>query len=221
MAVESTSYRHAEHEAVEVVAGGSLAETIGGAGAVVLAILALAGILPGYLAAVATIGVGAALLFEGASIATEFQTLRHDVATNRTEASELGGGMTAETLAGLAGVALGILSLLGIAPTTLMAVALIVSGGGLLLGSAATNRLNGLRIRGAVSDTARTVAQASVETASGAQVLVGAGGVVLGILALVGLAPATLIAVGMLSLGASVLFSGSAVGGKMLAILQH
>ena len=221
MAVEATSYRHAEHEAVEVVAGGSLAETIGGAGAVVLAILALAGILPGPLAAVATIGVGAALLFEGASIAAEFQALRLDVVSNRTEASELGGGMTAETLAGLAGVALGILALLGLAPTTLMAVALIVFGGGLLLGSVATARLNDLKIRGEVSDTARTVARASVETASGAQILVGAGGVVLGILALVGLAPATLIAVGMLSLGASVLFSGSAVGGKMLAILQH
>jgi len=204
---------------LEFVAGGSVAETVGGAGAVVLAILALAGILPAYLAAIATIAVGAALLFEGAAVAGRYRDLLKRVSENEIEATELGGGVSAEALGGLAGIALGILALLGVAPMALMSVAMIVLGGALLLSAGTTARLNDLHLRRTTSDTVRMIARDAVSTAAGTQVLAGAAGIVLGILALQGLASVVLIDVAALSLGASVLLTGTALGGKMMAAL--
>jgi len=221
MSVDATGYTHQEEQAVEFLAGGSLAEVIGGAGAVVLAILGLAGILPEALTAISVIALGAALLFKGAAIAAKASELRHDLVASRVEEVELEGGMTAETLSGIAGIALGILSLLGVVPMVLMPVSLLAFGGGLLFASAANAELNELAIHGDASDRERKLIRASVKTASGSEVLVGLGAVVLGILALVGLAPLTLTLVGVLSLGGAVLFAGSALGGKMMAILRH
>jgi hypothetical protein len=55
-----------------------------------------------------------------------------------------------------------------------------------------------------------------VSASIGAEVLAGLGAAVLGILALVGLAPVILTLVAMLTLGVTVLLSGSSFGGKML-----
>jgi hypothetical protein len=54
-------------------------------------------------------------------------------------------------------------------------------------------------------------------SASSGQMLIGLGAVVLGILAVIGLSSLTLVLIGLLSLGASALFSGSAHGTRMLA----
>ncbi len=196
-----------------------MAETIGGAGAVVLAILALAGLLPAYLAAIATIAVGAALLFEGAAVAGRYRDLLKRVSENEIQATELGGGVSAESLGGLAGIALGILALLGVAPMALMSVAMIVLGGALLLSAGATSRLNHLQMRKNTSPMAQMVAREAVSTAAGTQVLAGAGAIVLGILAVQGIAALVLVDVAALALGASVLLSGTALGGKMIAAL--
>lgn len=196
-----------------------MAETIGGAGAVVLAILALAGLLPAYLAAIATIAVGAALLFEGAAVAGRYRDLLKRVSENEIQSTELGGGVSAESLGGLAGIALGILALLGVAPMALMSVAMIVLGGALLLSAGATSRLNHLRMGKNASPMAQLVAREAVSTAAGTQVLAGAGAIVLGILAVQGIASLVLVDVAALALGASVLLSGTALGGKMIAAL--
>jgi len=206
---------------VEFLAGGSLSEVIGGAAAVVLAILALAGVLPESLAAIAIIALGAAMMFKGGAVAARLAELNQELMTGTAEEAELAGGMTAETMTGIAGIVLGILALLGVAPMALMAVSLLVFGGGLLFASAANSELNELRIGGDASYRERKVLHASVSVASGSEVLVGLGAAVLGILALVGLAPLTLTLVGLLSIGASVMFAGSALGGKMAAILRH
>ena len=50
--------------------------------------------------------------------------------------------------------------------------------------------------------------------ASGTQMLIGVTAIVLGILALIGVDPLTLSLVGLLAVGASILFSGSAVSGR-------
>ena len=54
-----------QRQSAKVVAGGSIIEAIAGLAAVALSIIALAGVLPGYLAAIATIAVGVALLAQG------------------------------------------------------------------------------------------------------------------------------------------------------------
>jgi len=210
-----------EKKAMKIVAGGSLAQGFVATGAVALAIVGLAAFHTYWMAAIATILVGVALIFEGTGIATRFSTLLHDTDTGRFGAIELGGGMTAEMLGGVAGLALGILSLAGLAPMILMPVAAMVFGVTLVLGLGATARLNHLHIE-KVCDSAesRYVARTLVKSAEGVQMLFGLGSVVLGILALIGMTPLILSMVAILAVGFSSILSGSAVGGRMLSSLH-
>src|SRR5262249_49092212 len=125
---------------------GATTEAIGAAAAIVLAIIALAGALPVPLMSIATIVLGAALLMDAAAIGARSYGLTHASWSDepRDARIELGGGLSAGLLAGIAGVVLGILALLGLAPVSLCSVALIVFGGGMLLGSAAKGRLTSL-----------------------------------------------------------------------------
>lgn len=220
MATVETRHWHEIETSGEVVAGGSIAEIVGGGGAVVLAILGLAGLAPFYMLAVGTIAVGAALLLAGGAVAVRHQKIAEETATSRTPSQMFSVGMTAEAFAGTVGIVLGILALLDVVPEILAPVAMIVFGGGLLIGSATTARLNALAADyESATETARRVARESVSAAAGVQVLVGTGAATLGILALIGMAPMTLSLVAILSVATSVLLSGTAVGGKMMATL--
>jgi hypothetical protein len=219
------SQREREREEVksaEVVAGGSMIEAIAGAAAVVLAILGLSGLFPPYLLSIATIAVGAALMSEGGAVAVRYSRLLSETGGARLATTEMGGGMSVEILGGIAGIALGILALLGLASLTLTSVAAIVFGGTLLLSSGTTTRLNCLVIESHPwPDTARRVAREGIRTAAGVQILVGLGGGVLGLLALLGVYPVELALVAMLCLGGAILLSGAAISGKMLSVLHH
>jgi hypothetical protein len=217
--------RDERERTVEIVGVGSIAEALGAAAAIVLAILGLAGALPFYMMTIGTIVLGAAILFEGGAIASRYSKLLSETAEageTRTASYELGGGMSAEALAGIAGLALGILALLGIVPLTLSAVAMILFGAGLLFGSAAITRLNSLTMETAYAgETTRRVVREAVSASAGGQVLIGIGAIVLGILALLGMDPLTLTLVALLGVGISVLFSGTALGARMLGIVRH
>jgi hypothetical protein len=220
MAMENVSQESIREEkrAMEFVAGGSLAEGFAGVGAIALSIIGLAGIMTTWMVAIATILVGAALLFEGGAIGARFSSLVSEAGGGRLGALELGGGMTAEFIGGIAGVILGILSLLGVYPMVLVPVAAIVFGSALLLGIGATTRLNDLQIEKACDrQEARHVARAAVRSATGFQVLLGLGSLALGILAVMGMVPMTLSLVAMLGTGFSSLLSGSAISGRMLS----
>jgi hypothetical protein len=211
---------------VEIVGAGSMVVALGAAAAIVLAILGLAGALPGYMVTIATIVLGGALLFEGGAVVARYHRIARDAAQPSERpllSGDVGAGMTAESLAGIAGVALGILALLGLAAYILVPVALIAFGGGLLLGSAAVSRLQSVQLEGhaAVSESMRSMLRELGNMSIGGQVLVGTGAIVLGILALLGLSPLTLTLVGMLAVGFSLLMSGSAIGARMLGIIRH
>lgn len=217
------SEREREKErSAEVVAGGSMVEAIAGIATVILAILGLAGLLSVYLLAIATIAMGVALLFEGGAIAIRYSRLLTETTGSSLSSTELGGGMGVEVLGGVTGIVLGILALLDLAPLTLTSVAAIVFGGALLLSSGTATRLNCLVIDGHnLPDTSRRVAREAVFAAASVQVLVGLGGGILGLLALLGIHSLVLALVAMLCLGASVLMSGGAVSNKMLSILHR
>jgi hypothetical protein len=202
---------------LKAVAGGSLTEAVCGAAAVVLAIIGLAGALPPYMASIATIAFGVALLAEGGAVAARYRSILHEVSGG--ERSDLGGGMGAEFLAGGAGVVLGILGLIGIAPATLVPIAVLAFGGALLLGSSSTMELGLLR-PGTLEERVAHVTRQATMAASGAQVLLGLAAIVLGILALVGIDPITLSLVALLVLGASVLFSGGAITSRLGNVLR-
>jgi hypothetical protein len=210
-----------EHKlTVEAVAAGSAVESVCGIGAAVLGILALAGVLPRYLVPVATIALGAALVSQGWAIAARFSDLTTSIGGRHSRVG-VGGGMSAEFLGGTAVVTLGILALIGLMPLTLTAVAIVAFGGSLLVGGAAAREINEFGDANADPERSSHLAREAARTASGTEVLVGLGGVALGILALVGIEAATLVAVAVLAYGAAVMFGGAAVGGRLASVVRH
>ncbi len=209
-------------KSLKTVMFGSLAEGSAGGSAIALAIIGLAGIVPSMMVAISTIAIGGALLCEGGAIATRFSSLLLATSKGQWDTSELGGGMTAEFLGGVAGAILGILGLLNMVPMVLIPVAAIVYGSALILGSGATVRLNSLLISHSEEHKiAKEVAREAVIAAAGIQVLIGLGSIVLGILALTGISPLYLSLVAMLAVGFADFLSGTAVGGRMLSAFSH
>src|SRR5262249_24518809 len=187
---ETTGVRRAYEQAPapvgrapSAVAGGSLAEGLGGAAAVILAIIGLAGLLPRYMAAIATITIGVAFLAQGGAIASRWSAIRETVGRFEHATAEFGAGMSAELLGGAAGIVLGILALIGLVPNLLLPVALLVFGGTLLLSSASEYEIGG---GAGVTDTRwGTITREVAAGAAGTNLLVGIAAVVLGIIALV------------------------------------
>lgn len=197
------------------IAGGSTAEALAGAAAVVLGILALIGLLPVTIGAIATIAAGVALLIGGGAIAARFARIRS--IERRSAGRQMASSSGLEAFMGLAAVALGILALLGVDPLTLMAVAAIVLGAGVLMAAGAATRMEQMLQWMQPAGSERRQHE-MVATASASDVLVGLGAVVLGILALLGLSPLTLTLVAMIAVGATLLFSGSALTARFSAM---
>lgn len=206
----------------EITLGRSSIGSICGAGAVVLAILGLVHLLPNILVAVSTIVLGVSLLFKGIAISAEYSKLLCHLSGTTTDKLELGGGMSVEIMTGAAGIVLGILALLGLVPETLISIAIIAFGGGVLLGSGVISRLNSLKFEaaGSAGTTHHKVAHEIVSAAMASQVLAGIAAVVLGILSLLGFAPLTLNLISVLVLGGASLLCGSALTGKMVGLLH-
>ncbi len=200
--------------AMRYLLGGSLTEGFAGAGAVAIAIIAIAEGGSLLMISIATILVGLALLFEGGSIAARFTSLMNQTSEGKLDSVELGAGMSAQLIGGLGVITLGILSLLGIATLELSSIAAIIAGGSVLLGSASTARMNALKIeRSGESEEARGLAHAAVSSAASVELFIGVGAVVLGILAVLGISTAHLTSIAMLSVGFSVLMGGAAISG--------
>ncbi len=180
--------------------------------------IGLAAIYPAYMVPIAILTTASAMIFKSSGIASRLSQLVRETGGGSASKAELEGGMSAELLAGFAGIALGILVLIGFIPATLSAVAVIVFGGALLFGGGETFRVSHLGRY--PEDRAEYVSRLMAESASGGESLVGIAAVVLGILALVGIQPAMLVLVGLLSLGGAMLLSGTTVTMRMLSALR-
>lgn len=224
--VQGTNQRHRHYEEEKIttgraVGGGSIAEAIGGIAAVVLPILALAGLLPLSLAAITAIVAGGALLLQGIAVAARYDSLTYGLAATDVQEIELGAGTGAEILGGAAGVVLGILALLGLDPAVLLSTAAITFGGALLLSSGTNVRLNRLVIERYYShrrEMARRILGDVVLAANSLQVLVALGAIVLGILGLLNAYSLTMSLIAFLAVGGAVSLSAGAVGGKLLTM---
>lgn len=199
----------------KVVAGGSDTAALAGLVAIVLVILSFIGILRTPFAAISAIAIGFGLFVQGLAITRRHDQIRDELAASGQTATArgLGTGMTVELIAGLFGIALGIIALVGGAPHILLSIAAIVFGVALIMGSSLTTRLNELAVTSAHLEGVQLEAgRAAAQTASGLEVLVGVGAVVLGILSLLGLTNVMLILVSFIIVGASLLFSGGLIG---------
>jgi hypothetical protein len=207
-----------ERKFLAELSAGTGSEALVGAGAVILAIVGLAGIQSFYMLAIATIVVGAALLVEGGVMMAKQAEIATELRATHTENATATGGLSAELLGGAAGVILGILALVGVVPMILLACALVVFGACMLFGASMTSHVRNFALEPSSTHPAiREVAHEATIAATGAQALVALAAVVLGILALVQIAPMTLSLVGMLVLGGAILLSGSAMTTWMLS----
>ncbi len=191
--------------------GAGLMDAAGGVATVVLAICGLTGIHPPILASVAVVVLGAELIARGAMIASALST----ASTMDIESiGDSSGGVAALFLAGLGGVTLGVLALLGLAQTVLTAVAAIGFGVALILGSGGT-----------VLRSESSSASESSPVTGGAPVIAGLASIVLGILALVQMgksgASLSLILVALLVLGAAVVISGGGMNLMMQSMTRR
>ena len=217
-----------ERRAIEEAGGGSIVESIGGIGALVLSILGLIGFIPVTMASLAAIAAGGALLIGGGTLASQYTRI-FSGARPRLSHSIIGGGMAMESLAGFAAIVLGLLSLLGIHSPVLLGAAVIILGCALLLASGAVAKLTMLPIREPFGTTEQArqaehehyIVRDALYAASGSEALIGAGAIVLGILSLSGIAPMALILVALLAVGASILVAGSSVAGRMFESVAH
>jgi hypothetical protein len=198
-----------EHRAIEhgpgdrtvrLAQAGTTTEAVGAAAAIVLSIIGLAGGMPRAMMVIGTIVLGAAILLDAASSEARSHLFSTEARAGEGQIAraERVGGVSAEYVAGIAGIVLAVLALLRISPTLLCSIALVVLGAGLLFASPA-------KARGAASGEA----------------LVGLGAIALGILAMLGLKPVTLVLVGLLAVGAAVFLSCSAFGARLFGTLRH
>jgi hypothetical protein len=211
-------------QVARAVATGTTTEALAGAAAIALAILALAGILPVYLAAIATIAAGAALLIEGLSLSGAFAKITYEGGPAEHIPGGIGGGLGVYTVGGAAGVALGILALLEVEPLVMLPVAALVMGASILLGGSARAELNLSELDVHLAEPrARRAMEQSVKGTTSLMLLCGIAAAVLGIVALLdaGATALTLSGVAMLVIGTATLFGGSALAGRMLTAARR
>lgn len=198
------------HRAAVPGIGAEVSATIGAAGAI-LAIVGLAGILPQLLADVGVILVGAAHVTGQGSAAGRYELALTSQERQQLRGLPLGGSVTGEFVGGMAAALLGLLSLLGIAQTPLLAIAVILLGAVEISSGRSLARLTTMMIEAAnVEPRVKAVAREASGASMGAVFLIGMGGVALGILAIV-ITPSTLslVLAGTLALGLGTLLEAA------------
>jgi hypothetical protein len=233
MATETT--RASEHvlseerETAETVFGGTLIAGVLTVGVIAVSIIGLVGLAPHLLLAVAVLALGVAFLFEGGSIMAGLSELPREMAPGRPGLfglDDLSLGVTAESLAGMAGAVLGVIAILNISVGTVVPAAAIVFGSALILGAGANARLGAMRTRQSerrrdVQDLVQDVARQFVLGATSLYVLAGLAVITLGILALQGINPLVLSQAAMLTIAALFVLSDAAIATRMFSLFHR
>lgn len=192
-----------------VLTGGSTLETLGGLVAAILAIVGLSA-QPLPMAGLATIAIGVALLAHGVSIMTRWRQAVRKLEGAHVGRRELVEGVSTEVFGGLVGIVLGIVALAGVRPTVLLAVAVVVFGGSLLLGG--TTQPDLVYLAPERNSRAARATFTAIRASGGVMVLVGIAAAVLGVLALVEVGPPlSLVLVALLGIGGALLVAGGAL----------
>jgi hypothetical protein len=200
---------------------GPVGEAVGSIVTVVLTILGLAHVPPNFLVAIATIAFSAALLLHGSAMLADYARLAGRADEN-TSAALGGGGLSSILLAGAAGIILGILALLDIAPVEFIAIAVISFGNALILGANSALRLHLFKFAATNANeraqriASEIMASEMLSSSGGIYGLTGLAAIVLGILALAGFSAVTLVLVALLALGAVNIVNGIDATGLLM-----
>lgn len=221
-----TSTTSTESGAREMTNYGGLADAIGGAATVVLAIIALSGTRADILLAIATVVFGAALLIQSGTILSELTHMMLPAGTATPAEEFSGGGLSIVFMVGTAGIVLGVLALVGVYRIELTSIAVIAFGAALVFGSNSVWNVHRMKQALVHSGGQRAVLGSEIietEMAAGSaalQFLGGLAAIVLGILAVTGTNPVALSLVGLLVMGATVLLTGSTLSGMVEGFMR-
>ena len=211
----------------ESAAYGGFVDAIGGVVTIVLAVIGLTGVKPEMMVSIATIVFGVALLVEGGAMLSEYAHIIFPSGVRAAGIENFGGlGLSAHFLVGAAGIVLGVLALLGIAPISLTSIALIAFGAAMVLSSNSVWRLHQMKrstmlpAEGqSVSGTAVLANEMASESA-GALTLAGLAAIVLGILAVAGMNPIVLTLAALIALGATLVLTGSSLSATVVSFMR-
>src|SRR5438270_8981987 len=219
-------YAEGKGVAAEAEPFGLLTEGAAGIAAIVLAIVALAGISAGALASITTIVIGVALIVQAFNAAAEMsRTLSVSGAADSTvttgRGSELGGEILIDIAAGVTGIVLGVLGLVGINAQYLVPAALVVFGSSLILGGVIAGQ-GGHRVTGMTSSGAQMqVAYSNSAAISGLEILVGFAAIILGILALIFQSSWVLVLVGFIAVGTALLIVSASFSAAVVRLFTR
>jgi hypothetical protein len=196
---------------------GSVGESVGAAAAVVLAILGLIGLLPLTLDSIAAIVLGVAMLLGGAAISRQYSRMAPPSSVGHAR-REVASALGLQALAGVAGIVLGVLALLGVRALELLSITALIFGGALLVAGGGLARLarSARSLRGEPAAASEVEAMYSV---GGGEAVIGAAAVVLGIIALTHPAPIALTLVAMLCVGAALLIGNSVIPARVFSVV--
>ena len=201
---------------------GPMTEGAAGIAVIVLAILALASISPGVLTPIAAIVIGVGLLIEAANTGIEYSRVSaRGMQSGAVQSAQLGADVSVELIAGVVGIVLGVLALIGAGTDMhLLPASLIVFGGAMLLAGFSATSISS--VSGVDSAPGGVIAvQSELAPARGLQVLAGVAAIVLGILAFVLTAGPTLLMVGFLVVGATLLATSANFTQSFMRMLAH
>jgi hypothetical protein len=206
---------------------GGVMDAIGGIATAVLAIIGLSGWRPELLAGVATIVFGTALLIQGGTLLSEYSHVFTPAGALQTASDAFSGdGLAVMFPVGIAGIVLGILALLGVAPFALTSVSIIAFGAALMLSAQSVRRLYHMqaeqrRMSVSMSSVREFLAGEMASGSAGIQFLTGLATVVLGIIAVAGMHNELLTLVALLIVGLTNIISGSALSGLVLSFMRQ
>ncbi len=206
----------------EVAMDSSFISSVASITAMVLAVIALGGIRTYWMAALVSIAVGLAQLFEGEALCSRVSSFMCETA--RKPSGDVGRSVVTGRLpGGVAGIVLGILALFAVLPRILLPVAAILFGVVLIMGAGTVVHLSDVYTEKAcLGEETRAVTRAGVRIVETLEVFIGCGGVALGILALTGFgfSPVTLTFVAMLGIAFSSLLNSTIFSSRVLGSLQ-
>jgi hypothetical protein len=219
MLEQLTNLRETYFDSMVISAASS--EIVGGAAAVILAILGLAGYGATEMVAAGFIGLGAAFALNGGLLAAERSRVLAQAQSSSLDAAQFSSGVSVEAVAGIAAIVLAILTLLKIDASVLMPVAALVSAIGMIFTSGTLAQLNWALVSRSERATTERVTHSAVVFAAAFHFLVGVGAIVLAVLALIGFTPLVLSLVALLALGSASVLSGASVASRMVGIAPH
>jgi hypothetical protein len=214
----------------ESAAYGGLVDAFGGIATVVLAIVGLASVNRPLMTAIATIVFGVALLIQAGTMLSEYAQVIFPSGASSASTDQFGSGnnLSAVFVVGVAGIVLGVLALLDIAPSVLPPIAVIAFGSALVLSSSSVWQLYSLRQTAARGETqpqfggGEVLASEMASGSAGIQVLAGLAAIVLGVIAVAGSVHAEIVTlVALLVVGATTIMTGTSLSATVMSFMRR